>query len=166
MASLENHLILGDCSLHEEKSVIDKSKIIYQKKLADLNYTNKSFSSENTVVCEDPPKDVGWALKVKKPKSLFSEDQKLYLTEKFNIGKISGNKEDPAKVARDMPFVLMDGKRRFNREQYLTGVQVTSFFSRLAQKDKKGSKQDAGDFLAATADRKLFCLKENILSKL
>ena len=117
--------------------MIDKSKVIYQNKLADLNYINKSFSSENTVVCEDPPKDVGWALKAKKPKSLFTEYQKLYLTEKFNIGKISGNKEDPAKVARDMPYILLDGKRRFNREQYLTGVQVTSFFPGLPRRIKK-----------------------------
>ena len=93
----------------------------------------------------------------------FTKDQKQYLIEKFNLGKVTGNKEDPAQVSRDMPYALQDGKKRFNREHYLTAGQVASFFSRLAMKDRKGDNQDAEDFRAASADRKLFSLREKVL---
>nr|XP_022307795.1 protein draper-like [Crassostrea virginica] len=55
-----------------------------------------------------------------------------------------------------MPYALQDGKKQFNREHYLTAGQVASFFSRLSMKDRKDDNQDAEDFRAASADRKLF----------
>ncbi|XP_078315419.1 uncharacterized protein LOC144619903 [Crassostrea virginica] len=94
------------------------------------------------------------------------KDQKQYLIEKFNLGKVTGYKEDPAQVSRDMHYALQGGKKRFNKEHYLTAGQVASFFSRLAMTDRKGENQDAEDFRAASADRKLFSLREKVLSQI
>lgn len=73
-------------------------------------------------------KQIGWALKIKKQKVFFNDDQKDFLNEKFSIGKLTGKKEDPAKVSRDMPYVKKDGKHRFSKEEYLTPTQVAIFF--------------------------------------
>lgn len=77
---------------------------------------------------EKSVKQIGWALKIKKQKVFFNDDQKDFLNEKFNIGKLTGKKEDPAKVSRDMPYVKKDGKHRFGKEVYLTPTQMASFF--------------------------------------
>ncbi|CAC5395378.1 unnamed protein product [Mytilus coruscus] len=100
----------------------------------------------------------GWAFKVKKPKVLFKDDQKqlVYLSEEFNISKVTWNKEDPAKVSRDMPYVLKDGHKRFTREHFLTTSQVASYFSRLSLKDRRNNIQDQNDFAASIADKKMF----------
>lgn len=45
---------------------------------------------------EKSVKQIGWALKIKKQKVFFNDDQKDFLNEKFNIGKFTGKKEDPA----------------------------------------------------------------------
>ncbi|CAC5419019.1 unnamed protein product [Mytilus coruscus] len=92
-----------------------------------------------------------------------TDAQKQYLSEKFNIGKVTGKKEYPAKVSRDMPHVLKDGHKRFTREQFLTTSQVASYFSRLALKDRRNTIQDQNDFEAAFTDKKLFALIKEIL---
>lgn len=74
------------------------------------------------------------ALKIKKQKVFFNDDQKDFLNEKFSIGKFTGKKEDPAKVSRDMPYVKKDGKHRFSKEEYLTPTQVASFFQDVLRK--------------------------------
>ena len=38
-------------------------------------------------------------------KNNFNENQKTFLTEKFNLGLTTGNKEDPENVARAMRVV-------------------------------------------------------------
>lgn len=112
---------------------------------------------------EKSVKQIGWALKIKKQKVFFNDDQKDFLNEKFNIGKLTDKKEDPAKVSRDMPYVKKDGKHRFGKEEYLTPTQVASFVSRLSQKDRKC---EDGDFLAASSDKKMCILKEEVLSRI
>lgn len=164
MTSLDNHLLLGNCNVHVEKKVVDRCKVMYNNKLQTINaitIQSDDLEKENTT---DVPEERGWALKVKKPKVLFTEAQKQYLSEKFNIGKVTGNKEDPAKVSRDMPYILKDGQKRFTREHFLTTSQVASYFSRLALKDRRNDIQDQNDFTAASADKKLFGLKKKVLS--
>ncbi|VDI78502.1 Hypothetical predicted protein [Mytilus galloprovincialis] len=160
MTSLDNHLLLGNCNVHVEKKVVDRCKVMYNNKLQTINaitIQSDDLEKENTT---DVPEERGWALKVKKPKVLFTEAQKQYLSEKFNIGKVTGNKEDPAKVSRDMPYILKDGQKRFTREHFLTTSQVASYFSRLALKDRRNDIQDQNDFTAASAAKKLFGLKK------
>ncbi|XP_052676632.1 uncharacterized protein LOC128158002 [Crassostrea angulata] len=167
LSSLEHHQLLGNCSLRPEKNLLDRSKVLYQEKLSTVNTTCSTFyedhSQSSTAMNEKSVKQIGWALKIKKQKVFFNDDQKDFLNEKFNIGKLTGKKEDPAKVSRDMPYVKKDGKHRFGKEEYLTPTQVASFFSRLSQKDRKC---EDGDFLAASSDKKMCILKAEVLSRL
>lgn len=105
-------------------------------------------------------KQIGWALKMIKQKVFFNDDQKDFLIEKFNIGKLTGKKRDPAKVSRDMLYVKKDAKHRFSKEEYLIPTQVASFFF------KKDRKCEDGDFLAASSDREMCILKEEVLSRI
>ena len=76
--------------------------------------------------------EMEWALKAKRKLYAFTKGQKEYMTEKFNIGKISGCKIDPYTAAEDM---RLSGK--FERVEFLTGQQMGSFSSPLARQDKK-----------------------------
>lgn len=154
----------GNCDIKEEKlSLSDRSKTLYAQKLEDgkLEVSFTKHSAQTTNISTSKLKK-GWALKVPKPKTLFTEDQKLYLQEKFNIGKTTGRKEDPAKVAEDMRHVKKNGVNRFPRAQFLTSQQIASFFSRLVQKEKK---LDEEDLEAVDVDIKCEKLKQDILEK-
>ena len=63
------------------------------------------------------------------------------MLEKFNVWKYEGCKVDPFTAAEEM----QNGKL-FHKEDFLTGQQIASFFSRLAQQNKKIGPQD---FMAA-----------------
>lgn len=56
---------------------------------------------------------------------------------KFNIGKFTGNKVDPYLAAEQMRVC---GK--FSREEFISGQQISSFFSRLFHQDKKSCSTD------------------------
>ena len=79
----------------------------------------------------------GWALRIKKQRSNFTRDQKAYLVKKDNIGKRTGRKEDPFEVAEEMRSAMKGVVRRFSKSEFILGQQVSSFFSRLTQNDKK-----------------------------
>ncbi|XP_052083366.1 uncharacterized protein LOC127720684 [Mytilus californianus] len=106
-SSLDYHILLGYCNIKEEKlSLADRTKVLYAQKLEDGNlgvsFTKQPANNNNTATDK---LNKGWALKVNKPKTIFTQDQKAYLHEKFMIGKTTGRKEDPSKVVRrcDMP---------------------------------------------------------------
>lgn len=51
-----------------------------------------------------------------KSATLFSEVQRKYLEQKFNINEATGRKQDPTTVARDMRITKnMDGKKLFQK---------------------------------------------------
>ena len=57
-------------------------------------------------------------------------DEKL---KKYDCVLITGNKEDPVKVANEMRSLRDDsGKLRFALEEWRTAKQISSYFSRLA----------------------------------
>ena len=86
-------------------------------------------------VAADAELPKGWALKSSRKPVRFNETQKQFLTEKFQIGEETGNKEDPAKVCREMRLKKdMHGLKVFSKEECLTIQQIASFFSRLASK--------------------------------
>ena len=150
--------------MKEEKlSLADRTKVLYAQKLEDGNlgvsFTKQSDNNNNAATDK---LNKGWALKVNKPKTIFTLDQKAYLHEKFMIGKTTGRKEDPSKVAEEMRYVLKNGENRFTRSQYLTSQQIASYFSRLVQKEKK---IDETDLIAATADSKCSVLKRKVLKE-
>ena len=78
------------------------------------------------------------------------------------VGKSTGRKEDPSKVADMMRTVKVNGEKRFRKEHFLTTQQVTSYFSRLAQKDRIINEYN---MVAATADSKSSILKQDVLNE-
>ncbi|CAC5386463.1 Synembryn-A,Synembryn,Synembryn-B [Mytilus coruscus] len=82
------------------------------------------------------------------------------MKEKFDIGKVSGRKVDPFQAADEMRQLQEDGKYVFSRKDYLTGQQITAYFSRLALKDRK---TDLEDFRSAEEETNKRCLKQEIL---
>ncbi|XP_056018366.1 uncharacterized protein LOC125654201 [Ostrea edulis] len=163
-SSLDQHLLLGNCDLREEKlGLKDKSMVMYAKKL-DTGSLGKSYTKQlESSKVGVPPLKCGWALKVKKPKIPFTDDQKAFMQEKFLIGKTSGRKEDPLKVAEEMRYSVRNGTKRFSKEQYLTSQQIASYFSRMVQKDKK---MDQDDLIAANANSTSFVLKQDVLKEI
>ena len=63
---------------------------------------------------------------------------------KFDIGKETGRKEDPAQVASDMRKARnTDGTRMFSRAEWLSKVQNQAFFSRISAKKKQSSSKES-----------------------
>ena len=55
------------------------------------------------------------------------------MKKKFDEGEATGTKSDAASVAKEMIYIKeKDGKRLFQKSEFLTPQQVTSYFSRLA----------------------------------
>ncbi|VDI45539.1 Hypothetical predicted protein [Mytilus galloprovincialis] len=113
-SSLDQHIMVGNCNVKEEKlSLADRTKVLYAQKLEDGNlgvsFTKQSDNNNNAATDK---LNKGWALKVNKPKTIFTLDQRAYLHEKFMIGKTTGRKEDPSKVAEEMRYVLKNGENR------------------------------------------------------
>ena len=78
---------------------------------------------------------IGWALKTSGSKVRFTSTQVSYLTSKFKIGEETGQKANPASVARTMRTEKdTNGNPLFTYEYFFTSTQIASFFSRLASK--------------------------------
>ena len=79
---------------------------------------------------------MGWALKASTARrSRFTSSQKTYLTAKFKLGEQTGQKADPASVARAMVSAKdTSGNRLFTSDDFLTASQIAVFFSRLSAK--------------------------------
>ena len=81
---------------------------------------------------------MGWALRKKCGSARFSQNVRQYLMQKFHIGQNTGQKEDPAQVAKDMrTAATVDGERMFDRTEWLSKSQIQGFFSRLCSSIKQ-----------------------------
>jgi hypothetical protein len=80
----------------------------------------------------------GWALKAGKQAKRFSEKQKMYLDQKVNIQQETEHKLDGVTVPQDMRYAKDDnGYRLFDASEFLTALQISSYFSRMASKIKE-----------------------------
>ncbi|CAC5403174.1 unnamed protein product [Mytilus coruscus] len=134
--NLDDHLLIGNFTSKVEKTY--------------------SLSSDTVVAKENISE--GWALKTRKPPTLFSKEQKMYLDEKFNIGETTGKKEDPISVAQEMRTTKVKGKRRFKMNEFLTSQQIANYFSRVSRKKVE-------DNMLATIEQHLSSVREEILTK-
>lgn len=156
--TLDQHVLTGNCEMQLEKSTLDeRMKSLYAKKLSDNGTACPNMHTKQSADIEDDetPLSMGWAFKVKKKKTVFSTKQKNYMVEKFNIGKHGGCKVDPFTAAEDM-----QNDEKFQKDDFLTGQQIASFFSRLAQQNRK---MDQQDFRAAQDEESKANLKTEIL---
>ena len=94
---------------------------------------------------------MGWALKSSESRRIrFTQNQKSYLTAKFRLGEETGNKADPAAVARSMMCAKdSTGNMLFKSDEFLTANQIAGFFSRLASKKTLVDDEQQGDIEVA-----------------
>lgn len=136
---MELHMSVGQ---HTE-TVFNKVARDFVEKFSSLTLTD----GEGTVSTEEVARELsssnlsqGWALHKLKGGGgrRFSDKVRQYLTSKFDIGVISGRKEDPGQVSQDMRKAKSEnGDRLFSRDEWLTKSQVQGFFSRLSSSRKK-----------------------------
>ena len=135
---LQHHLDLGKHERAlENETLLDRAVLGYADRLQEqfcgipqiqvrkcLNLTTQSSLP------------MGWALKSSHVRrTRFTEKQKDYLTSKFHIGETTGQKVDVLSVAKSMISARdSNGNCLFASSEFLTGEQVSSFFSRLASK--------------------------------
>ena len=89
---------------------------------------------------------MGWALKSTTKKRRFSDEQKKYLLEIFQIGEQTGKKVDLASASKMIRTARnIDGTREFKKEDFLSSGQIVGFFSRTAAKKKSNAYFDDND---------------------
>ncbi|XP_013404412.1 uncharacterized protein LOC106169495 [Lingula anatina] len=149
--NLLRHLDTGIHSTKAKVCLSDRVKISYateiEQKCVQLPHVNTGHTSLNANTL-----DTGWALKSRREVKRFTEQQKEYLTQKFNDGERSGIKSNPEDVAIEMRSAkYKNGNRLFSIENFLSAAQIGSFFSRLSLlKRKRGLETvDEEDFEAA-----------------
>ena len=71
-----------------------------------------------------------WALSKSRAGTMrFSQNMRYYLTERFDLGEITGMKSNPPDVENDMRSARNEkNEKRFSRDEWLTAPQIKSFF--------------------------------------
>ena len=129
----------------EKETLLDTAKRGYAAKITGERTQVPTLgfrpaASHGTVA----PLQMGWALKTAEKKTMFSQEQKKYLTEQFVIGEESEKKADPKQVSQDMRKVKSEwGVRLFLGKDVLSSQQVSGFFSRSAVKIRNVSSTEA-----------------------
>ena len=126
LSTLEKYTEAGKHKFYPEKeSLLDTAK---------SKHANTLLKEQGVADAELPK---GWALKSSRKPVRFNETQKQFLTEKFQIGEETGNKEDRAKVCQELGLKTdMHYLKVFSKEECLTTQQIATFFSRLASKKR------------------------------
>lgn len=135
--NLLRHLDHGSHVMKTEKQCLtDKAKLEYSKQMDKVNLTatNLHNVASGTGVTNTNLKQ-GWALKLRREVKRFNKNQTKYLDEKFDKGEKTGQKCDPEEVSQEMRRIIdIYGKRRFKEEEFLSSLQIASYFSRLVVK--------------------------------
>ncbi|KAL9962792.1 hypothetical protein ACROYT_G031932 [Oculina patagonica] len=154
-----------DCGKHkrvlENESLYDKAAREYAQQLEGQALLVPVVTTYTVTTQADQAnrQAMGWALKSSASRrTRFTPEQKSYLTTKFKLGEQTGNKANPAAVARSMMFAKDEnGKRLFSRDDFLTAKQIAGFFSRLASKKALADDEDQVDIEIAVHEA---CLEE------
>ncbi|KAK3734709.1 hypothetical protein QZH41_011297, partial [Actinostola sp. cb2023] len=161
-SSLDKHLSFGKCKMVPEKETLfDRAKTAYHTHLIEGTSISTAIEATTSEATHTTLPE-GWALKTTKKSTRFSEKQKSYLEQKFNLGQETGRKQDPEKVANDMRMTRkIDGSRLFSSDEFLTEKQIQSFFSRMASKLRHASDTD---IQAAEAEKEYHDAREMVLN--
>ena len=133
-----------------QRSLYDQLRIDWVQRFQSISLDTKRQSRPDSEVeiatsTEDNFLQMGWALhKSRSGQTRFSDNVREYLQKKFDIGRETGRKEDPAQVASDMRKARnTDGTRMFSRAEWLSKVQIQAFFSRISAKRKQSSSKES-----------------------
>lgn len=152
-SSMMQHL---DCGKHqralEHETLFDKAALDYAEQLEGQATLVPVVSTVSTRASHTYRQAMGWALKSSgSRRTRFTSTQKSYLTAKFRLGEQTGNKADPAAVARSMMCAKdSSGSRLFTSDDFLTANQIAGFFSRLASKKTLADDEQQADIEVAT----------------
>ena len=151
-STLMQHL---DCGKHqrelENEMLFDKAALEYAEQLEGQAMLVPVVSRVSMGADSTHPQAMGWALKTSgSRRTRFTPVQKSCLTPKFMLGEQTGQKTDPAAVARSMMCAKdSNGNRLFPSEDYLTTTQIAGFFSRLASKKSLAEDEQQADIEVA-----------------
>ena len=140
-----------DCGKHqralEQETLFDKAVLEYAEHLEGQPTLVPVVSTVSTHASHADRQVLGWALKSSESRRIrFTQNQKSYLTAKFRLGEETGNKADPAAVARSMMCAKdLTGNMLFKNDKFLTANQIAGFFSRLASKKTLVDDEQQGD---------------------
>lgn len=165
---LQKHLDLGKHC--EPRTVMDKAKLSFAQKVEERFQSIPKLSSDVSEA-EAPSVAMGWALKMPSSAARFSTSQREYLNAIFLEGERTGAKQDGAAVSK-MMRVAKDKKgiRLFKYTDFLSPLQIQSYFSRLASKQRQGvvitktpdTSETPEDISAAVAEGTLPAITEAI----
>ncbi len=166
-SDLQVHLDVGvhssDCRSNE--TTYDTLRRMWAEKLSSVEESHV-ISSSNKVAKSSGEKhslqNEGWALaKERKGSVRFEEHVRAYLTAKFDVGEITGNKSDPEQVSIDMRNARDENNvRLFERECWLTKLQIQGFFSRLAATRRRHQFAATESNVSENNDETIDCLVE------
>lgn len=146
------HLDIGNHSLIKSSLLLsDRAKLSYSSKIEQKCITMPQMDPKE-ILSNTAELEKGWALKCKREIKRFSERQKSFLIQKFDMGDKSGMKCDPEDVSAEMRTVKdKKGVRVFSVGEFLSAAQIASYFSRLCMQKKKksGETLNEEDFEAA-----------------
>ncbi len=130
-----------------------------KSKNADVVEPMGAVSSDQNA-CE---KSMGWALSKSRAGSIRFRD---YLTERYDLGEITGMKSNPSDVENDMRNARNErNEKRFSRDEWLTATQIKNFFSRLSAARKKHGNEKARVFMSdleSSDDEDLLAIAQDI----
>ena len=170
-AALQHHLDIGK---HERKlereTLLDKAVHGYAARLEKQTASVPQLQqcAESRTAPNQSLLPMGWALKTSQAsRARFTDKQKNYLLSKFLIGEQTGQKLNASSVARSMMGARDEnGDRLFTSNEFLTGQQIASYFSRLASKralQSNHSSQSESDDEIAEAEMILSDLRGEVL---
>ena len=145
-SALQRHLDLGKHLIKLERQY-DQVKCKWAETCLSLTggYVQAvpSISGASTANQPDnlnmPSAEKGWALKKMRSTVTFSDNARNYLRQVFLQGEETGHKADPVDVASRMKVLHDDsGKKKFQKEEWLTTAKISRYFSRLSTLNKSG----------------------------
>lgn len=156
----------------ERATLLDHAKVEYAARLLEgvgkIPVLPEIAATSNSAAKERLKE--GWALKQMKKPYRFSEKQKSYLVAKFNIGQDTRRKMDPEAVSKEMCREKdSNGTCLFAMSEFLTPLQVSSFFSRLAAKIRQqpvGQAVEEEDITAVNDEENFANARESVLATL
>ena len=179
-SSLHKHLDGGSHKYAlERESLLDKAMLRYAENLE----SGASSIEENVeaIISEEYEEvsfaKVGRAIKhAHTSRRRLNDKQKNYIIELFLFGEKTGRKADASEVSKTMRKARNeDGSLLFQSDEYLTSMQITSFFSRLAAKKSVqvssstsylADEDDRDDLLSAMAEQELEEIRQEVINEI
>jgi len=137
-AEADNHMDTGEHRLEVDcESMYDRVRRKWAGIVTGVTFTPDvpSTSSQGedsgSAARRYDARSIGRALNITKRPTRMTGNVKTFLMKKFEEGARTGNKVDPVQLAREMKTLRNeDGEPMFNPEEWRTGQQISSLFSR------------------------------------